>query len=264
MSHEHHRQRIRERFLKNGFDGFSNYELLEVLLFAAHPRGNTNQYAHALLDRFGSLSDILRASPEVLKTVPGIGDSAVMSIKIISELIRRMQEEANRPEVFYDTVSKLVGLLRSKFCGLAEEHVYLLLFDNRMKLLDTTLISKGTVSSADLSIPKIVNAAVIRQAPNVVIAHNHPVGIAIASENDKLVTECLYSTLASAGIRLVEHVICTETDCFPIIYRDCRDLRSIPIRTQVECTFLEDFYDVDFREYKFPTVYEELLAALEP
>ena len=98
--HKDHRQRMRRRFLVTSGRGFSDHELLEMLLFGSVPRANTNPTAHMLLDRFGSISDVLSADPEELRKIKGVGESSVRLIMLMGEACSRYMKAAPPPTVF--------------------------------------------------------------------------------------------------------------------------------------------------------------------
>lgn len=84
--HDDHRRRVYERFLREGLAGFEEHNAMEFLLFLARPRGDTNPLAHALIDRFGSLSAVLDAPIEELERVPGVGHSSAVVLKFIPQM----------------------------------------------------------------------------------------------------------------------------------------------------------------------------------
>ena len=93
--HQGHRERMRKKFLLNGFDNFEDHEILEFILFYAIPRKDTNEIAHLLIEKFGSIDTILDAPINLLKEVSGIGESAAIFIKMISSLARTYVERKN-------------------------------------------------------------------------------------------------------------------------------------------------------------------------
>ena len=104
--HGGHRARIREKYKNSGFDSFSDYEMLEILLYSVQSRRNTNDIAHVILDNFGSLRDVLNATREELLELPDVGDGSAMIINAVSELMRRYYAASDVKERF-NTIDKV-------------------------------------------------------------------------------------------------------------------------------------------------------------
>lgn len=210
--HSGHRQRLKKRFLEAGMDGLSDVNCLELLLFYAIARKDTNPLAHALLDRFGSLSAVLDAPPEQLQQVAGISEHAATLLHAIPALSRRYLMDQTRHEVILNTTTLCGEYLKPRFYGAREEQVYLLCLDAKCKALDCRLISKGSVNAADISVRKIVEVALSVNATSVVLAHNHTSGLALPSREDEATTQRLATALDAVGIQLADHIIVADQD----------------------------------------------------
>ncbi|MBQ7173230.1 MAG: RadC family protein [Clostridia bacterium] len=150
MEHDKHRERMRQRYLSGGFNSFQEHELLEMLLFYAKPRGNTNPTAHALMERFGSLKNVMEASLDELKEVDGIGEQSAILFKLVTEFTRRYAIEAYRPKGYcFRDMKEIAMFIAPKFTGLDHEQLHMMLFNNRMNLLDHCIVSDGVVNSAE-------------------------------------------------------------------------------------------------------------------
>ena len=217
--HAGHRERVRNRFLASGFDGFADHEILEYLLFHTIQRCNTNESAHCLIETFGSLPAVLDASYEELMKVQGINHISATFITSLPELFRLYCLKKEEIRDRYDTVNKLTRYCHSLFVGSTVEQVYLLLFDNGMHLIDCTLISHGTVNSAPVITRRIAEKALEKHASFVVITHNHPDGMAIPSREDLEITAVIEEALAIFKIPLLEHILVTATDTLPLMYQ---------------------------------------------
>lgn len=210
--HSGHRQRLKERFREVGIDGLSDINCLELLLFYAIPRKDTNPLAHALLDRFGSLSAVFSAPPEQLQQVPGISEHAATLLYAIPQLARRyMVDQANTTTIL-NTTTRCGEYLLPRFFGAREELVFLLCLDAKCKVLDCRQIAKGSVNAADISARKIIETALAVNATSVVIAHNHTSGLALPSREDEMTTRRLDLALDAVGIQLIDHIIVADND----------------------------------------------------
>lgn len=206
--HTGHRRRLRLRFLKEGLDGFEDHQVLELLLFQAIPRIDTNPLAHTLIKRFGSLSAVLEADPKDLASVEGVGENAAAFLSMIPHVTRRYfhdrvkhsRRSLNNSE---ETAEYLVPLM----AGRTEEVFYVICLDSRLRVLYPALISEGTVKDALVHPRHVAEAAVRHKAASVILAHNHPAGSAKPSAHDHKLTRSLVQALGGINVHVVDHVI---------------------------------------------------------
>ena len=231
------------------FDGFSDHEILEMILYYSKARGDTNPCAHALMERFGSIKTIFEASVDELCTVEGIGTSSAILIQLISESMRRYIGELAAPVPCYDTMSKIADYLYRLFLGLDHERLYMLMFNDRLNLIDCVLISRGTINSSDVPMRKILNKVLFKKATSVVLAHNHPGGVSVPSDSDLEVTDQIKNVLEMMDVVLLEHFIFADRSFLPLIRRRYGRYRPEPIKRQTESFFYETFYDLEEGEY---------------
>ena len=214
--HDGHRQRMRERFLREGLDGFQEHEILEMLLFYCIPRQNTNELAHTLLERFGSLVNVMEATPAELKRVPGVGDNAATFLHLLMDLVRcyeiKKQKEMFDEDLALTTIEKCCAYLVRHFTGVKNEAIYLLCLDAKCKLLCCQKMGEGSINSAAVPVRRIVETAMNVGASSVIIAHNHPSGIAIPSGEDINTTRRLGIALNAVEIELIDHIVVAERD----------------------------------------------------
>lgn len=253
--HEHHRQRMRERFLRNGFEGFAPHEILEVMLYYSIPRVDTNGIAHDLLERFGSFKELFEASVDELITVDGVGQSTAMFLKLIPEITRRYAEEQTKPTARYDTVSKIAEYFIRRFIGVNREQLYMMLLNNRMNLIDCVLVSEGSVNCSAVPVRVMTETALMKKASSVVLAHNHPNGLAIPSGSDLDVTDHLNNSFHLLGIPLLEHLVIAEGRFMPIMKHRGGRLRRLELEGSIESGAFEKFYDVEESEWSFPPIF---------
>ena len=208
--HDGHREKMRQRFLKGGLESFADHEALELLLYYAIPRRDTNPVAHALVERYGSLSAVLSAPVEDLKQVEGIGESAAVLLKLVPQLARKARV-AEMDRVM--TSSELAGaFLLELFAEHTHEAVYVLCLDGKGKLITHKRLGEGGISSAGLDIRKLVKCAILSSASAVILVHNHPSGIALPSEDDFTATERAKEALKNIGVQMADHIIVADGD----------------------------------------------------
>ncbi len=212
VSHEGHRQRMKERFLNNGLDSLNGHEVLELLLYYALPYRDTNDLGHRLEDDFGSLVNVLDAAPADLKRVKGVTPHVATLLSLCGQLAHRYQKERYAVGQLLRSTAALGRFLIPFFAGKKEESVVLVSMDNRSKLLNATRIFEGSVNSAQFNYRMAVQQALRDNATVVVLAHNHPNGHALFSQADKNTTQAFAQVLELMDIRLIDHIVVSETD----------------------------------------------------
>lgn len=209
--HDGHRERMRQRLEQQGDDGFHDHELLEMLLSCALPRVNTNPIAHELLNTFGSLTGVLDAPMAELQKVPGIGPNAATLLRLLPGLCRRYYCQQQN-HVILDSSEKCGAYLTPRFIGRRVETVFLVCTDVKCRVLGCQLLHTGSVNSTEVSSRKVVETALRFNAAAAVLAHNHPGGMALPSQQDLSTTHRLQQALASVGVRLLDHIIVADGD----------------------------------------------------
>ncbi len=210
--HEGHRQRLRRRFQEEGLDHFDPVNALELLLFYCIPRKDTNEIAHALLRRFGSLAKVMEAPAEELCKVAGMGENAAAFLTLVNAFCRYYQVNRVEDMQILDNIDKCGTYLVPKFTGRRNETVFILCLDAKCKVLSCREVGEGSVNSAAVPIRRIVEMALGANATSVVLAHNHPSGLAIPSGEDIQTTKRLAVALQSVEIELVDHIVVAEGD----------------------------------------------------
>lgn len=210
--HEGHRDRMRKQLKTSGMDSLSDVQVLEMLLYYAAPRGDTNPAAHALLKRFGTLDGVFSAPETELRKIDGVGEAAAQLLLLVPQVARRCLMSRSTQIQVLDTTSKCGQYLLPFFHGEREEVVYLLCLDAKCKALDCVLIHRGGVNVASIAARKVVKAALDSNATSVVLAHNHPSGLALPSQEDKQTTMVLKAALDAVGVVLADHIIVADDD----------------------------------------------------
>lgn len=223
MTHDKHRQRLRERFL-NSPDSFEDHELLELILFYSIPRKNTNETAHRLIERFGSVRGILDASIDALVEVDDIGMNTALYIKAIAKLVSKYSISEQKSDGILKSPAALSTFLKNLFIGTQNEISYILLFDNSKRLITCEKIGEGFSMEHTLSLRKAVLSALTSNATSAILVHNHPNGKAFPSGDDIHATNKAKMLLEALGVILMEHFIVADNECRPIINTQRADI----------------------------------------
>jgi DNA repair protein RadC len=210
--HDGHREKMRQRYLKSGLDSFADHEALELLLYYAIPRQDTNPIAHALMERYDSLSAVLKAPVEDLQKVSGIGESAAILLNLVTQLNTKARLSDAERETVLNSLESVGNFLLNRFAEERNEVVYQLCLDRKGKLVACKRLGEGSVTNAELDIRKVVENAILTSASAVILAHNHPSGIALPSQDDYAATDRTKAALKTIGVELVDHIIVADGD----------------------------------------------------
>lgn len=257
--HHDHRRRMRERMLRYGAENFADHELLEIALFAANPRGNTNELAHTVVEHFGSIYSVMEAQADELTEVHGLGEAGAVQLMCMAELSRRYIRSSREPGTQYDTVQKIAEYLWSYFHTLDHERLYMMLLDNRMGLIDLILLSDGSVSSTEVPTILMLEKIARKKPVFVVLSHNHPHGIAQPSENDLGVTRHVRKVLSLVNVMLLEHIVIADDRFYPIMkhQQSFPEVMAEAQRLHGKTLDLNAFYNVDENTYRFSDILKQ-------
>lgn len=201
-----HRERMKNKYSEQGDGAFYDYQLLEMLLFYSIPRKDTKPIAKALLETFGSMSNLQKASIQQISSVKGVGEETARLIKLTGDIYKRaLDSKGNEPIVS--------GLRRTGeyFRVLLENEptakFAIMLLNNGGKLQFCDIIGDGSPETDDIPIMKITELVSARRASTVIIAHNHPKGRSKPSAADISKTQALIAFMKSLGAVLADHII---------------------------------------------------------
>ena len=197
--HAGHRARMRERFMKEGLSGFSEHEVLELLLMFAIPQ--------RLIDRFGSLSAVLESSPAELTRVDGVGENAAALLSLMPQLMGYYQHSAMGRKPVITNLAEARKYAGALFFGLHEERVYMICVDQSGRVLHPALMHRGTIDQVQIYPREVVETALRYHAHAVLLAHNHPSGMAEPSQDDYDSTRAVIGALNVIGVRVIDHLI---------------------------------------------------------
>jgi DNA repair protein RadC len=206
-----------ERFNKEGLDHFDPVQVLELLLFYSIPRRDTNEIAHALINRFGSVSRVMDASLEELMQVPGVGRNTAVFLHLAKQAGRYYQVDSTRKGAVVKDTEDCGQYLLPYFIGRQKETVFLLCLNANCNVISCREVGEGEINSAVISPRRVVEIALTEKASTVVLAHNHPSGVALPSREDVLVTQRLADALAAVEVTLFDHLIVAGDDFVSLV-----------------------------------------------
>ena len=219
-----HRERIKEKFLKNGIDGFAEYEILELLLTYCIPRKDTKPIAKELLNKFKSLDNVFKADLDKLSAIDGLGKNTVTFLKLIGDLpsIIYKDELKNKKLVDKETLKisnkdVLLKYLRNKIGYEEIEKFYVLYLSSSNEVIEFEENSVGTLDRSSVYPREIYKKIINLNAKSVILAHNHPSDNITPSKCDIELTNEIAKGLKNFGALLIEHIIITKNSYFSFL-----------------------------------------------
>ncbi len=209
-----HRKRLRERFLKNGLQGFHDYEVIELLLSLNTPRKDCKQSAKTLLKRFKTFQGVLEANIETLCEVDGVGPSNSLGIKLIKEVADRFLESRILTKDVVRNSGDLHDYLKQTIGHKSKEVFVGIFLDAKNRVLTCKTLFEGTLTTSSVYPREAVISALQHNAAAVIFAHNHPSGDIEPSASDIQITKKLLIALNYVGIILHEHMIIGNDGCY--------------------------------------------------
>lgn len=204
---EGHRDRLRQRFEEAGADALADYELLEMLLFRSIPRADTKAPAKALLERFGSIGEVLGAPASRLREVKGIGHAAALDIRLAAALTQRMLKNELRGKQVLSSWAKVLEYCRATMAFEEREQLRILFLDKKNALIRDERQQTGTVDHTPVYPREVVRRALELSATAIILVHNHPSGDPTPSRADIEMTKTLIETAKPLGIAIHDHII---------------------------------------------------------
>ena len=218
--HKKHRERVKARFLAEGMENLPPHNAMELLLFYAIPQGDVNELAHRVVDQFGGFAATIDAPYEKLLEVEGIGPHAALLLKLLPAAARYYTADKCR-DICLDSIDKAARYFIDLYLGINEEQVYLTCLDGKSKVLSTTLLHRGSVNAVEVNLRKLVETALRNNAVGIVMAHNHPGGVALPSEEDLATTKRILQVLDPLGINFIDHIIVADNDAVSLSPSGC-------------------------------------------
>ena len=215
--HSGHRQRLRKTALNVGVDNLSDIQTLELMLFYAIPRRDTNELSHRLINRFGFYDAVLNADYHSLLEVDGIGENAASLIAFMTGFFRKYEQETASQNCYLLDNEHRQKYVRSLFIGKTREEFYLVCLNSQCRLLRTQLLAKGSLDDIFVFPRRVLEEALLRETKYVILAHNHPGGKLNPSAKDFDITYELINTLDRASIIVIDHLIVAGNQCFSFL-----------------------------------------------
>lgn len=226
-AHDGHRERLRGKFAENGIDGMYEHEILELLLSYAIPRQDTNGLAHALIDRFGSLTDVLNANVYDIANTPGLGMRSATLVKLAGEIRRVGVTKDEKRIIRLRNPYELAGFCRTLYHEQRYESLNVIALDKRYALLHTDEVSTGDVTGAPVDARKICECLIRHGAYAAILTHNHPSGDVRPSRADGRTTATIAALLEKINVKFYDHIIVGKGEAFSIKMMLTMDLNNL-------------------------------------
>lgn len=220
VEYKGHRERIRKKFMDKGIHSFSNYEILEFLLFYCNAQGDTKPIAKAILKKFKSLNRVFKANVKELETVEGVGPISAILIKFVGELLTELYGENLKIETKADKITDkeaLLKFLRNKIGYEDVEKFYVIYLSSSNEVIAFEESSSGTLDRSSIYPREIYKRVIMENAKSIIIAHNHPSGNTCPSKCDIDITNEIAKGLKNFGALLLEHIIITRDSYFSFL-----------------------------------------------
>ena len=213
-SNRGHRQRLREKFLKSGLDGFHDYEIIELLLTLGTPRTDCKQPAKDALKKFGSLKAVLEGNPKDLKEIKGIGDHNVFGLKLTQDVARRYLADRIVDMDYIRSSEDVLDYLRHNLRDKSKEVFMIIYLNGRNQILKMEKLFEGTLNTSAVYPREVVKRALENDASALVLVHNHPSGNPSPSQDDLTITKKLKDAVKTIDIYIHDHLIIAGNDIY--------------------------------------------------
>jgi len=209
-----HRARVKEKFLTSFCEELHDYELLEILLFSAFLRKDTKPLAKKLLAKFGDISGVINADEMLLRELDGVGDSAIMQLKLAAQINKRSLRKIAAEKPVLNNFEAVKSHVSNLICDLNYEAFYVFFLDKKYQLIEEKLIAKGEGDFVLVSAKEVARQALMLHASSIILAHNHPSNEAKPSNSDIKTTKEIVEVLKKLQIETLDHLIITKSGSF--------------------------------------------------
>jgi DNA repair protein RadC len=202
-----HRERLRERFHGAGADALSDYELLEMVLFSARPRGDVKPLAKTLLKTFGSFAEVIHAPVGRLREIDGVGDSTITMLKLLAAAASRIAKGQLKARTLLSSWNDVIDYCRTAMAFADKEQFRILFLDKRNQLISDEVQQTGTVDHTPVYPREVIKRALELSATAIILVHNHPSGDPTPSQADIQMTKAIIDIAGPLGIAIHDHII---------------------------------------------------------
>lgn len=212
--HADHRKRMKEKFLKYGLKQFSEHEKIELLLYYSIPRADTNPIAHRLLNKFGSIRNMVNANIHQLASIDGIGQNSAMLIKLFYEFMREYNRQVANDFTIIKNQLIAKQYVEQIFKGVPKEEFYVICLSADSRIIDARSMSVGTTHRVDVTIRAVTDYVFKQNCERIIIAHNHPNNTSQPSDNDIRMTCKIFNSCILNDIDILDHIIYSDFGCY--------------------------------------------------
>src|SRR4030042_1938429 len=206
-THQGHRKRLREKFLKSGLNGFHDYEIVELLLSLGTPRRDCKSAAKEAIKQFQTLRGVLEAPAGELQQIPGIGAHSAFGIQLVQEVAREFLKARILDKPFYRSSQEVFDYLYHSMRGLKKEVFKVIYLSSQNQIINTIDLSEGTVNSSSVSPREVIEGALQNNPAALIFVHNHPSGAIEPSSSDKGLTRELVYAGRIMRLKVLDHII---------------------------------------------------------
>lgn len=213
-----HRKRLRERYVKNGYEALQDYEIIELLLTFVKQRVDTKPLAKQLIKKYGTIEEILKADIKDLKETEGIGDITAVFLNFVGDIAAcSFKDKAEKEKISFRNKNQLISYLRNDI-GFSKNEEFKVLFLNSVnEIIETEILFTGTIDKSAVYPRKILERALYHNARSIVFVHNHPSGNVSPSEKDIELTEEMKKFFKIVDINVLDHIIITKNSHFSFL-----------------------------------------------
>lgn len=213
-----HRKRLRERYVKNGYEALQDYEIIELLLTFVKQRVDTKPLAKQLIKKYGTIEEILKADIKDLKETEGVGDITAVFFNFIGDIAAcSFKDKAEKQKISFKNKNQLISYLRNDI-GFSKNEEFKVLFLNSVnEIIETEILFTGTIDKSAVYPRKILERALYHNARSIVFVHNHPSGNVSPSQKDIELTEEMKKFFKIVDINVLDHIIITKNSHFSFL-----------------------------------------------
>lgn len=212
--HKNHRNRVKQKFLQNGLDSFAPHEVLELALFYAIPFADTNKLAHKLIEKYGSISGACDANFDSILEIDGISHHTATFLKLLPALFGEYSKSRNSERVTLNCYDDSKNFVKKLFDGASTEQFFIICIDSNNAVKNVKKLASGDNTKVEVPIRRVTDHVFKNNCNRVILAHNHPVGKALPSDEDFVLTHKLFNSCILNEIDILDHIICSREDVY--------------------------------------------------